>query len=165
VRREVAVPLTVKFRLGLDERRVNYLELGRICEGEGADGVVLHARTARQMFRGEAAWEHVARLKESVTIPVIGNGDVRTPEDAARMLRQTGCDGVMIGPRRDAATPGSSARTAALLSGGAARRRASPSGGRSCSTTLPPLWRASRAPWRSTSCAPSLASTATASRW
>jgi len=97
VRREVRVPLTVKFRLGLDERRVNYVELARICEGEGADGVVLHARTARQMFRGEAAWEHVARLKAAVSIPVIGNGDVRAPEDAARMLRETGCDGVMIG--------------------------------------------------------------------
>src|ERR1044072_404311 len=65
VRREGSGPLTVKFRLGLDERRVNYLELARICEGEGANGVVMHARTARQMFRGEAAWEHVARLKEA----------------------------------------------------------------------------------------------------
>jgi nifR3 family TIM-barrel protein len=97
VRRELARPLTVKFRLGLDERRRNYLELGRICQGEGADAVVLHARTARQMFRGEAAWEHIARLKEALSIPVIGNGDVRTADDAVRMLRQTGCDGVMIG--------------------------------------------------------------------
>jgi tRNA-dihydrouridine synthase B len=97
VRREVSRPLTVKFRLGLDERRVNYLELGRICEGEGADAVVLHARTARQMFRGEAAWEHIARLKAELAIPVIGNGDVRSADDAVRMLRQTGCDGVMIG--------------------------------------------------------------------
>jgi tRNA-dihydrouridine synthase B len=119
VRREVRVPLTVKFRLGLDERRVNYLELARICEGEGADGVVLHARTARQMFRGEAAWEHVARLKEAVSIPVIGNGDVRAPEDAVRMLRQTGCDGVMIG-RGATRNPWIFRQAAALLSGGAA---------------------------------------------
>ncbi|HXT21431.1 MAG TPA: tRNA dihydrouridine synthase DusB [Thermoanaerobaculia bacterium] len=119
VRREVRVPLTVKFRLGLDERRVNYLELGRICEGEGADGVVLHARTARQMFRGEAAWEHVARLKAAVSIPVIGNGDVRAPEDAARMLRETGCDGVMIG-RGATRNPWIFRQTAALLAGGEA---------------------------------------------
>jgi len=97
VRREVPMPLTVKFRLGLDERRLNYVELGRICEGEGADAVVLHARTARQMFRGEAAWPHVARLKSALTIPVIGNGDVRSPDDVARMFAETGCDGVMIG--------------------------------------------------------------------
>jgi len=116
VRREVRVPLTVKFRLGLDERRVNYLELARICEGEGADGVVLHARTARQMFRGEAAWEHVARLKEALSIPVIGNGDVRAPEDAVRMLRQTGCDGVMIG-RGATRNPWIFRQAAALLCG------------------------------------------------
>jgi tRNA-dihydrouridine synthase B len=119
VRREVSVPLTVKFRLGLDERRVNYVELARICAGEGADGVVLHARTARQMFRGTAAWEHVARLKEAVSIPVIGNGDVRAPEDAVRMLQQTGCDGVMIG-RGATRNPWIFRQTAALLSGGAA---------------------------------------------
>ncbi len=119
VRREVTVPLTVKFRLGLDERRVNYLELGRICEGEGADGVVLHARTARQMFRGEAAWEHVARLKAALSIPVIGNGDVRAPEDAVRMLRQTGCDGVMIG-RGATRNPWIFRQAAALLAGGGA---------------------------------------------
>jgi tRNA-dihydrouridine synthase B len=117
VRRELTIPLTVKFRLGLDDCRVNYLELGRICAGEGADGVVLHARTARQMFRGEAAWEHVARLKEALPIPVIGNGDVRTPEDAARMLRATGCDGVMIG-RGATRNPWIFRQTAALLSGG-----------------------------------------------
>ena len=68
VRRRVPMPLTVKFRLGLDEARMNYLELGRICEGEGADGVVLHARTARQMFRGEAAWEHIGRLKRALAM-------------------------------------------------------------------------------------------------
>ena len=119
VRRQVRVPLTVKFRLGLDEARMNYLELGRICEGEGADGVTLHARTARQMFRGEAGWDHVARLKEALAIPVIGNGDVRSAEDAARMLRQTGCDGVMIG-RGATRDPWIFRHAAALLSGGRA---------------------------------------------
>jgi nifR3 family TIM-barrel protein len=97
VRRRVSVPLTVKFRVGLDEARSNYLELGRICEGEGANAVALHARTARQMFSGRAVWEHVRRLKEAVGIPVSGNGDVETPEDALALWKAAGCDGVMIG--------------------------------------------------------------------
>lgn len=97
VRRNLSIPLTVKFRLGLDDARRNYLELGRICEAEGADAVALHGRTARQMFSGEARWEEIARLKEELSIPVVGNGDVASPDDALRMLRATGCDGVMIG--------------------------------------------------------------------
>lgn len=117
VRRELSIPLTVKFRLGLDDRRLHYLELGRICQGEGADGVVLHARTARQMFRGEAAWEHVARLKAGLAIPVIGNGDVRTAGDVVRILERTGCDGVMIG-RGATRNPWIFRQAAALLSGG-----------------------------------------------
>ncbi len=97
VRDAISIPLTVKFRLGLDDCRRNYLELGRICEANGVAAVALHARTARQMFTGEADWSHLARLKEALSIPVIGNGDVREPEDALRMLAKTGCDGVMIG--------------------------------------------------------------------
>lgn len=99
VRRAISIPLTVKFRLGLDQERKNFLELGRICEGEGADGVALHARTARQMFSGEARaqWGEIARLKEALAIPVLGNGDVKEPADALAMLRQTGCDGVLVG--------------------------------------------------------------------
>jgi nifR3 family TIM-barrel protein len=97
VRGVLSIPLTVKFRLGLDDSRHNYLELGRICEGEGVAAVALHARTARQMFSGEAAWSHIARLKAALSIPVLGNGDVREPEDALSMLAATGCDGVMIG--------------------------------------------------------------------
>jgi len=98
-RRELKIPLTVKFRLGLDHACVNFLELGRICEGEGADGVAMHARTAKQMFKGEArpAWSEIARLKETLSIPVFGNGDVKEPQDALDMLRETGCDGVLIG--------------------------------------------------------------------
>jgi len=87
----------VKFRLGLAGDRMSYLELGRICQGEGADAVALHARTAEQRFTGRADWSHVARLREALSIPVLGNGDVRTPDDALRMLSETGCDGVMIG--------------------------------------------------------------------
>src|SRR5437867_8959934 len=97
VRRRVAIPLTVKFRVGLDEPRANYLELGRICEAEGVDAVALHARTARQMFNGKADWEHIRRLKDALKIPVSGNGDVETPADALALWRATGCDGVMIG--------------------------------------------------------------------
>jgi tRNA-dihydrouridine synthase B len=97
VRDAISIPLTVKFRLGLDDGRRNYLELGRICEANGVQAVAMHARTARQMFTGEADWSHLARLKETLSIPVIGNGDVREPEDALRLLAATGCDGVMVG--------------------------------------------------------------------
>ena len=90
-------PLTVKFRLGLTDETVNYLELARICEGEGAAAVALHARTAKQMYTGRADWSRIARLKETVSIPVVGNGDVDTPEDVVRMFRETGCDAVMCG--------------------------------------------------------------------
>jgi nifR3 family TIM-barrel protein len=99
VRDAISIPLTVKFRLGLDDCRRNYLDLGRICEANGVQAVAMHARTAREMFSGEAhnSWHHLARLKESLSIPVIGNGDVREPDDALRMLAETGCDGVMVG--------------------------------------------------------------------
>ena len=97
VRRAISIPLTVKFRLGIDDRSRNHLDLGRICEANGVDAVALHARTARQKFSGEARWRQIAELKQALSIPVIGNGDVRTPEDAVRMLRETGCDGVMVG--------------------------------------------------------------------
>jgi tRNA-dihydrouridine synthase B len=97
VREVLSIPLTVKFRLGLDEKRRNYLDLGKICQDNGVAAVAMHARTARQMFTGEADWTHLARLKETLSIPVIGNGDVREPEDALRMLAETGCDGVMVG--------------------------------------------------------------------
>jgi tRNA-dihydrouridine synthase B len=97
VREVLSIPLTVKFRLGLDDKRRNYLDLGKVCQDNGVAAVAMHARTARQMFTGEADWSHLARLKETLSIPVIGNGDVREPEDALRMLAETGCDGVMVG--------------------------------------------------------------------
>jgi nifR3 family TIM-barrel protein len=97
VRQRLSVPLTVKFRLGLDDSRKNYLEIGRICQEEGAAAVALHGRTASQMYTGRADWERIAELKAALSIPVVGNGDVETAEDAVAMLRQTGCDAVMIG--------------------------------------------------------------------
>lgn len=118
VRAAVTIPLSVKFRLGLRDDRRNFLELGRICEGEGVDAVALHARTAKQMFAGRADWSEIARLKGSLSIPVIGNGDVATAEDAVRMFRETGCDGVMIG-RASMKNPWIYRQAAQILEGGA----------------------------------------------
>jgi nifR3 family TIM-barrel protein len=97
VREAIKIPLTVKYRSGIHDSALNYIELGRICEGEGVDAVALHPRTAKQMFRGRADWTHITRLKEALSIPVIGNGDVIEAEDGLRMFRETGCNGVMIG--------------------------------------------------------------------
>jgi nifR3 family TIM-barrel protein len=118
VRRAISIPLTVKFRLGLDHERRNFLELGRICEGEGAQAVALHARTARQMFSGEAReqWGEIGRLKEALGIPVFGNGDVREPADALALMRTTGCDGVLIG-RAATKNPWIFRQTAELMAG------------------------------------------------
>ncbi len=116
VRKRLRIPLTVKFRLGLRADRLTYLELGRMFEAEGVNAITLHPRTATQMFSGQADWSAIARLKESVSIPVIGNGDVKTPEDAIRMFQETGCDGVMIG-RAALLNPWIFRQTADLLSG------------------------------------------------
>lgn len=100
VRAMVAVsdrPVTVKTRSGWDASSVNAVEVARACEAEGAAMVAVHARTRDQMYAGEADWRVVAHVKEAVGIPVFGNGDVRTADDACRLLRATGCDGVMIG--------------------------------------------------------------------
>ncbi|WP_231116161.1 tRNA dihydrouridine synthase DusB [Motilibacter rhizosphaerae] len=91
------VPLTFKTRKGLDEERLTYLDAGRIAEEEGVAAVALHGRTAIQGYSGEADWEAVARLKESTSVPVLGNGDVWEADDALRMLAQTGADGVVVG--------------------------------------------------------------------
>ena len=97
VRAAISIPLTVKFRAGVREERLNYVELGRICQDEGVDGVALHPRTAKQMYRDRADWSRIAHLKDALTIPVVGNGDVSTADDALRMFEETGCDAVMIG--------------------------------------------------------------------
>ncbi len=116
VRSRLSIPLTVKFRLGLDGERVNYLDVGKMCEDEGAAAVALHARTARQMYTGRADRSHIARLKRHLSIPVVGNGDIETPDDAVSMLRETGCDAVMIG-RATMKNPWVFRQTADLLAG------------------------------------------------
>lgn len=95
--RAAGVPVTVKTRKGLDESHVTAVEVARIAEEVGASAVTIHGRTAAQGYSGRADWEIIARTKEAVAIPVIGNGDVRSPEDVKRMFDQTRCDAVMIG--------------------------------------------------------------------
>ncbi len=90
-------PVTVKLRSGVDEEHKNALEVAQLAQELGVAAVVLHPRTGRQLFSGRANWGEIAKLKAALDIPVIGSGDVRTPEDAAQMLRETGCDGVMVG--------------------------------------------------------------------
>ena len=98
VRNAGSVPVTIKFRIGIDDRHPTWLDAGRIAEDEGCAAVALHARTAAQLYDGEARWEVIARLKEAVrSIPVLGNGDVWEAHDALRMMRATGCDGVVVG--------------------------------------------------------------------
>jgi nifR3 family TIM-barrel protein len=92
------VPVTVKFRRGIDDGLLTAVATGRIAEAEGAAAVALHARTAEQRYAGDAAWDAIAELKAEVTtIPVLGNGDIWEAHDAVRMMAETGCDGVVIG--------------------------------------------------------------------
>ncbi|MFT5356697.1 MAG: nifR3 family TIM-barrel protein [Polyangiales bacterium] len=91
------VPVTIKFRMGIDETLMTYLDAGRIGQEEGCAAVALHARTAAQLYDGEARWEAIAHLKSEVDIPVLGNGDIWEAWDALRMMRETKCDGVVVG--------------------------------------------------------------------
>ncbi len=91
------VPLSVKFRSGWDNNELNYLDFGKMVEDSGADAACLHARTTKQMFSGLSNWDHIRSLKTHIGIPLIGNGDVKSPADAIRMFEETGCDSIMIG--------------------------------------------------------------------
>ncbi len=93
----VKVPVTVKIRSGWDENHINAVEVAKKCESAGASAIAIHARTRSQGYSGKANWNIIKQVKESVSIPVIGNGDVTSPELAKKMLDETGCDAVMIG--------------------------------------------------------------------
>jgi len=97
VRSVVNVPVTVKIRSGWDEKSINAVEVAKVCEEAGANAIAIHARTRSQGYSGNADWSIIKKVKEAVSIPVIGNGDVKSCYDAKRMLEETGCDAVMIG--------------------------------------------------------------------
>jgi tRNA-dihydrouridine synthase B len=97
VRAAVKIPFTVKFRAGWNDEEIVCVELAKMAHDCGLSAVALHARTREQGYSGEARWEWIAAVKDEVKIPVIGNGDIRTPEDACAMVAATGCDAVMIG--------------------------------------------------------------------
>jgi len=97
VRAAVTIPFTVKFRAGWSDEEIVCVELARMAESCGLAAVALHARTREMGYSGNARWEWIAAVKDAVKIPVIGNGDIRSPEDACAMVTQTGCDAVMIG--------------------------------------------------------------------
>ncbi|MEO6708786.1 MAG: tRNA dihydrouridine synthase DusB, partial [Planctomycetota bacterium] len=97
VRSAGSVPVTIKMRKGIDDELSTYLEAGKVAQDEGASAVGLHARTAAQLYAGEADWDAIADLKAHLAIPVLGNGDIWEPWDALRMMRNTGCDAVIVG--------------------------------------------------------------------
>lgn len=116
VARGAGVPVTVKFRKGWDKGSVNAVEFGRMCEEAGASAITVHGRTKTQMYAGAADWDIIRDVKKAVAIPVFANGDVFEPEDAARILRYTGCDMAMIG-RGAFGNPWLFSRANALLHG------------------------------------------------
>ena len=97
VRNAGSIPVTIKFRLGINAGYLTFLTSGRVAEEEGCAAVGLHARTAAQLYHGHAEWNAITQLKQALKIPVLGNGDIWEAEDALRMMRATGCDGVIVG--------------------------------------------------------------------
>lgn len=113
----VSLPVTAKIRIGWDQKSINAHEVARVLEGSGVRWVTVHARCRSEKFTGQAHWEVIREVKEATSLPVIGNGDVKTPEDARRMMDETGCDGVMVG-RGSFGNPWLFGRAQRLLEGG-----------------------------------------------
>lgn len=95
--KQVKKPVCVKMRLGWDHHSINCIELAQALQGVGISAIVLHARTRKQMYEGKADWSYIAKMRKAIQIPLIGNGDIKSGEDAKKMLDETGCDAVMIG--------------------------------------------------------------------
>jgi len=117
VRQAIRIPLTIKIRSGWEASGEQALNIAQIAQDCGVDAVAVHPRTAKQMFGGRADWSIIAAVKEKVSIPVIGNGDIFSGQDAVRMLSETGCDAVMIG-RKAIGYPGIFSQVVASISGG-----------------------------------------------
>jgi tRNA-dihydrouridine synthase B len=113
----VALPVTAKIRIGWDQNSTNAPEVARVLESSGVRWIAVHARSRSEKFTGKAHWEVIGAVKEATSLPVIGNGDVKTPEDARRMVEQTGCDAVMVG-RGSFGNPWLFGRAQRLLEGG-----------------------------------------------
>ena len=96
ISRAIKKPVTAKIRIGFDEAHLNAVEMAKYLEDAGAAAIAVHGRTREQYYSGKANWEMIARVKEALSIPLIGNGDVTCPEDAERLQKETGCDGIMI---------------------------------------------------------------------
>ncbi len=96
VSKRISIPFSIKIRSGWDKKNLNYLEIGKIAEDNGAAYITIHARTQTEFFAPEAHWEHIAEMKQHLSIPVVGNGNIHSAEDAVRMFDETGCDGVML---------------------------------------------------------------------
>ena len=133
VRAAISIPLTMKFRAGWNDQELVAVQMARLAEDCGLQAVALHPRTREQGYSGKSDWTRIAEVKQAVRhVSVIGNGDILTPEDAVRMVRETGCDAVMIGRTAPRAIPGSSGRSSNTWPPGLMTSPLNGSGSKSC---------------------------------